>query len=299
MSLSTTPPPPEPHGPDPAQETRHHFFLILATAWLPLWFWIHEVMEFHGALGGALLIPLAVCGGLAAVWWLFTARAWKAPTGPRDPNTNVAIIVTSIVGVAGWFVMPAFAVLVVPPIGIGHSFGMPNPIGLLAAPIFAGAVSWFSAERVRRLLGHGPTAGLVTASLAAGLLPCIAVLSVRAADQSERERLMIRVGDCRQDSYIVDDAGKTIDFDKCFDTAERVRAGVDGPVDFARVVDLYKYGCMQFESSSCTALGELYERGEGVPKSRAKAGESYAKGCANSSPTAQAACDHLKRLRSQ
>ena len=137
------------------------------------------------------------------------------------------------------------------------------------------------------------------ARLAASALSFGVVATARRIDQVEYERLLFRVAACRQDSSRVDAQGAIVSIDKCFETAERLRSGVDGPADVARIVDTLKWGCMQFESSSCTALGELYERGEGVSKSRSKAEEVYAKGCANSSPNAQASCDHLKRLRAQ
>jgi hypothetical protein len=296
--ISTTPSV-QSHGPDPDREERHYFFLSLAVAWPTLWYWFQELTAFR-PIGGWMLVPLILFAGLILVWWFFTAKVWARPGVPRDTSVVIGAVMAGVGGVAGWFVLPILALVAVPWLGAGHSgVGAPNPVGLLAALVGSFAISWFGATRVRRLIGHGPTSGFTVASLLASLASCGTVASVHSIEQGERERLMISVGACRQDSTYFDDQDKMVSIDKCFETAERLRSGVDGPADLARIVDTLKWGCMQFESSSCTALGELFERGEGVSKSRAKADEAYAKGCANSSPTAKAACDHLTRLRAQ
>lgn len=273
---------------DVAAETRRHFVLSIGVAWPPLWFWLSQLFGGDAWTPGVVLpVPLILVTGVAAVWWVFTSVVWKA-----GETTTIA---AGAAAVGGWFLLPWAAVRLGPWIGSGHvGVGAPNPLWFLAAIVGAFAVSWFSAGRISRSTRRGPTVALTVSLLAVAATSCLSVLAFQASEQAEEERLRGVAEWCHTENSGLDADGKEIRREGCVELAARVRASE--PANLARAVDIYTWGCRQFESGSCAALARLHERGEGVSKDLAKARDLYSHGCASSYVTAAPSCIELGRM---
>ena len=247
--------------------------MLVVFAWLLLRYTIGPIL---GDLDDPIVIPLVAAAlvlDLSAMLGFVLWRRSGAIDGWRS-GTNLTLIVACAGSLAGWFALGVAAIRVV-------EFLYDNQLAPLilftVAGAFAAAVatSWFWAVEAARRLNGGPTGGYLVCVAVVAAAPYLAESVAHKREVARFERLQLAGNDCQaRNSPTI---GSKLVQEGCFDLAERTRQ-TDADA-LSRAIDIYAWGCMAREPSSCAALAGLYERGEGVRRNLTKAHDLYAEAC--------------------